>query len=329
MVVDKKPEKQYILIYRSSDKSIDLYREFLEKQGFEVLCSADKKKIIELLRQREAAAVITLYESEHHKVIDFLRYIMRQHPHTQRIYITDFLSKDLIQRVINKAHINYLLIYPFELFELKEVVEKAIKRYWFLTQPSRRLNELADITADLLENVDKYRNEAGTDSLTNLLNRRSFDKILEKALSLFYEKDLAFSMILIDLDNFKNLNDTFGHPAGDEVLRVFGQMLRENMRQEDNAFRYGGEEFAILAGGDISQNIKQFINRIRLQIKNKKIIFENQPLQITFSAGMATMRNSFTKEKLVAAADQALYEAKKTGKDRVVDFDELQTAKQK
>jgi diguanylate cyclase (GGDEF)-like protein len=106
-------------------------------------------------------------------------------------------------------------------------------------------------------------------------------------------------------------------------------MLRENMRQEDNAFRYGGEEFAILAGGDVSKNIKQFINRIRLQIKNKKIIFDNQLLQITFSAGIVTMRHSFTMEKLVAAADQALYVAKKTGKDRVFDFDELQTAKQK
>jgi diguanylate cyclase (GGDEF)-like protein len=323
MAVIIKPDKQYILIYQSVDKSIDHYKDFLEAQGFDVHCSADKKSIIEMLREREAAAVIIFYESEQRPLIDFLRYIMRQHPHIQRIYVTDHLDKDLIQKMINKAHINYLLILPFDMSEIREVVEKAIKRYWFLTQPSRRLNELADITAELLEDVDKYRNEAGTDALTNLLNRRSFDKILEKALSLFYDKNLAFSLILIDLDDFKKLNDTYGHLAGDEVLRIFGQILLKNMRHEDHAFRYGGEEFAILANGDVAQNIKQFVNRIRVEIKNKNIVFEGRIIHTTFSAGLATMQQSFTKEKLIAAADQALYKAKKEGKDCVIDFSEL------
>lgn len=317
------PDKQSVLIYQASTEPLEQYRQYLTSQGFELFISADKKVIMEIMNRQEPAAVITFYQRDQQAAIDFLRYIMRQHPYTQRIFITDHLEKELIQKVINKAHINYLLILPFETMELKETVGKAIKRYWSLTQPYRRFNELADITAELLEDVNNLRNEAGTDALTNLLNRRSFEKILEKALHLFYEKNLAFSMVLIDLDDFKKLNDSYGHPAGDEVLRVFGRILLANMRQEDHAFRYGGEEFAVIANGDISENIKHFINRIRLEVKNRQVSFNNQALKITFSAGLVAMRDTFKKEELIAAADKALYHAKKTGKDQVIDYDEL------
>jgi len=317
------PNKQSVLIYQLSTEPLDRYQQYLTSQGFEIFSSADKKMVMDIMNRQDPAAVITFYQREQQSAIDFLRYIMRQHPYTQRIFITDHLEKELIQKVINKAHINYLLILPFEMKELKETVGKAIKRYWSLTQPYRRFNELADITAELLEDVNNLRNEAGTDVLTNLLNRRSFEKILEKALHLFYEKNLAFSMVLIDLDDFKKLNDTYGHPAGDEVLRIFGRILLANMRQDDHAFRYGGEEFAIIANGDVSENIKHFINRIRLEVKNKQVLFENQPLKVTFSAGLVAMRDTFGKEELITAADKALYQAKKSGKDRVIDYDEL------
>jgi len=315
--------KQSVLIYQLSTEPLDRYQQYLTSQGFEIFSSSDKKMIIEIMNRQDPAAVITFYQREQQAAIDFLRYIMRQHPYTQRIFITDHLEKELIQKVINKAHINYLLFLPFEMKELKETVGKALKRYWSLTQPYRRFNELADITAELLEDVNNLRNEAGTDVLTNLLNRRSFEKILEKALQLFFEKNLAFSMVLIDLDDFKKLNDTYGHPAGDEVLRVFGRVLLANMRQEDHAFRYGGEEFAVIASGDVSENIKHFINRIRLEVKNMQVLFENQPLKVTFSAGLVAMRDTFGKDELITAADKALYQAKKSGKDRVIDYDEL------
>ena len=321
--MSENPDKQLIVIYPAGADPADQYRQYLSGQGFEILASSDKKEIIKVMSRREPAVVITFFQQDQGSTLDFLRYIMRQHPYTQRIFITDHLEKDLIQKVINKAHINYLLILPFRLEELKETAGKAIKRYWSLTQPYRRFNELADITAELLEDVNKLRNEAGTDALTNLLNRRSFEKILEKALLLYYEKNLAFSMVLIDLDDFKKLNDTYGHPAGDEVLRVFGRILLANMRQEDHAFRYGGEEFAVLANGDISENIKHFINRIRLEVKNKQILFEQQPLKITFSAGLVSMRDTFKRDELISAADKALYHAKQGGKDRVVDYDDL------
>jgi diguanylate cyclase (GGDEF)-like protein len=309
---------KYLLIYKTDSNLSAVDFDQLQLREIDIIYATDKKTMIEMMRETEAGAVVAFYESEDKNAIDFLRYIMRQHPHTQRIYLTHELNKGLIENVINKAHVNYFLTLPLELKALETVLVKAFKRYQFLTQPSRRLHDLTGITAQLLENVNKYRDEASTDALTKLFNRRSFDKVLQKAVALFNEKQLPFCLVMIDLDNFKHLNDTYGHSAGDEVLRCFGQILQRTMRQEDFAFRYGGEEFAVIASGDIAQNIKLFVNRIRVELKNTQINFEGQDISVTFSAGIACMNKNFSQNDLIKAADAALYDAKNQGKDRIV-----------
>ena len=196
--------KDYLLIYwpNSNSKKIDFG--YLQQYDVEIKYASDKKNMIDMMHQNEAAAVIAICNSEKNNEIDFLRYIMRQHPHTQRIYLTEFLEKELIESAINKAHVNYLLLLPVEPMQLHEIVKKAFKRYHFLKKPARRLNDLTDITAELLEDINKYRNEAGTDSLTKLFNRRSFDQILDKGITLFSERKLTFTLVILDLDNFKN-----------------------------------------------------------------------------------------------------------------------------
>jgi len=313
----------YILVYKPGKILANI--DFLENENLKVQYASNMKSMSNMMHEKEAAAVIAFYESEEKNSLDFLRYIMRQHPNTQRIYLTTRLEKNLIENAVNKAHINYLLILPPDLNYLKKVIEKAFRRYRYLTRPMKRYDDLAGITADLLEHVDKYKNEASTDSLTRLFNRRSFDKILDKAMALYKESNLHFSVIMMDLDNFKKLNDTYGHQAGDEVLRTFGGILKKNMRQEDSAFRYGGEEFTIIASGDKSENIKLFVNRIRKQVKEKVIVFENTQISFTYSAGVACIQQSFSKEDLINAADQALYYAKEHGKDQVIVYEEIVT----
>jgi diguanylate cyclase (GGDEF)-like protein len=316
-------QSKYLLVYKPEGMKPEVDFNILRDQGIDVDYASNMKSMNDLMRKREAGAVIAFYESEEKNSLDFLRYIMRQHPNTQRMYITNRLEKKLIENAINKAHINYLLILPLDDEDLLDLILKAFRRYRFLTQPMKRYDDLAGITADLLEHVDRYKTEANTDPLTKLFNRRSFDKILDKALDLYKEDNLYFSLILIDLDDFKKLNDTFGHPAGDEVLRVFGNILQNNMRQEDSAFRYGGEEFAIIASGDKAENIRLFIDRIRHQVKNKIINFEHNEISFTFSAGLVCVQKSFSKDDLINAADQALYYAKKHGKDQIVAYHDL------
>ena len=314
----RKNTDHYLLIYKPNHLPVSVNFKLLEKSGIEVVFAVDMKSMIDIMRKNEASAVLAFYESKEKNAIDFLRYIMRQHQHTQRIYIIDQLNKTIMEKAVNKAHINYLLISPFEEETLVELVTKAFKRYQALTQPSRRYHDLAGITADLLINVSKFQREASTDGLTKLYNRRSFDKIINEALMLFREKQLPFSLIMLDLDDFKKLNDTFGHSAGDMVLKEFGRVLNKNMRREDSSFRYGGEEFAIIASGDQSENILCFVNRIRDEIKETTVRYKTHRIQFTFSAGIASMQNTFSREDLINAADQALYQAKKEGKDRII-----------
>jgi diguanylate cyclase (GGDEF)-like protein len=296
--------------------------ERLKKQGIPISFASDKKEMIDMMRTKEAAAVLATYKSKGNNTVDFLRYIMRQHPNTQRIYLTETLEKKFIESAINKAHINYILVSPVDTDYILEIVQKAFKRYVFLAQPSQRYDDLVGMAADLFEIVNKYKKEASTDQLTKLFNRRSFDKILESAIDLYNDKKIAFSLILIDLDNFKILNDKYGHAIGDKVLQKFGQILNNNMRQEDSAFRYGGEEFAIIASGDILQNIKMFVERIRNQVKNNIVRNGKEEIRFTFSAGIASMHGKLSAEHLIEATDAALYFAKKHGKDQIIIFDD-------
>jgi diguanylate cyclase (GGDEF)-like protein len=313
----------YLLVYKSLNFSPQIDFEFIEKNGVEIVYASTLKSMRDMMLEREAAAVIAFYESEEKNSLDLLRYIMRQHPKTQRIYLVEHLEKNLIENAVNKAHINYLIILPPDIDHLSKIVKKAFRRYQFLTRPMKRYDDLAGITAELLEHVDKYKNEASIDSLTKLFNRRSFDEILDKAMALYKKNNLHFSLVILDLDDFKKLNDSYGHQAGDEVLRTFGYILRKNMRQEDSAFRYGGEEFAIIASGDQAKNIKLFIDRIRKQVKETVIDFENRNITFTFSAGIACVHRSLSKKKLIHSADQALYYAKKHGKDQVIVYEDI------
>jgi len=318
-------QNKYLLVYKPEDMDTEINFDILQTQGIDIDYASNMKSMTDLMRAREAGAVIAFYESEEKNSIDFLRYIMRQHPNTQRIYLTNRLEKNLIENAINKAHINYLFLLPVDSDSFPDLIDKAFKRYRFLTQPMKRYDDLAGITAELLEHVNKYKSEANTDPLTKLFNRRSFDHILDKAMSLYKESNLYFSLIIIDLDDFKKLNDTYGHQAGDEVLRVFGSILQDNMRQEDSAFRYGGEEFAIIASGDKSENIKIFIDRIHEQVKNKIISFESKEITFTFSAGLACVQKSFSKSDLIGAADHALYYAKDHGKDQIIVYKDIES----
>ena len=187
-------QNRYLLVYKPEGMKQEIdFNLFLEHE-IDIDYASNMKSMNDLMRKREAGAVIAFYESEQKNSLDFLRYIMRQHPNTQRIYITDRLENKLIENAVNKAHINYLLISPLENEDLLDMINKAFRRYQFLTQPMKRYDDLAGITVDLLEHVNRYKNEANTDPLTKLFNRRSFDNILDKALELYKKDNLYFSL---------------------------------------------------------------------------------------------------------------------------------------
>ena len=128
-------------------------------------------------------------------------------------------------------------------------------------------------------------------------------------------------LVMVDVDHFKNVNDTFGHPAGDAVLRVVGSLLAENVKGRDTPVRYGGEEFAIILPDTNGAGAMSLANKIRRQLERKNLVLKdnNQPMgKITASFGVSQLRNDDNVPGLISRADAMLYEAKRTGRNKVV-----------
>jgi diguanylate cyclase (GGDEF)-like protein len=171
--------------------------------------------------------------------------------------------------------------------------------------------------------LEQSRRAAGSDALTGLANRRKFDETLAREVARAQRSGEALSLILLDVDHFKGINDGYGHQLGDDVLRHIGRTLAQGARLADLPARYGGEEFAVILPGATSQAAEMIAERLRSGISH------GGPVRTTASAGVATAVGAgCDADALIAAADEALYAAKNAGRDRVVvaEPDEIRVA---
>jgi len=168
--------------------------------------------------------------------------------------------------------------------------------------------------------IEQERETAMRDGLTGLYNRRAFDEHLKQAIGREDRRDGGrFALLLIDIDHFKKLNDTFGHLAGDAALRHTAALLKGHLRSGDQDARFGGEEFAVIMAGADEAGALHLAERIRRGIEKGQLIFDGARLSVTVSVGAAVWpRDGASGPELVAAADRALYSAKQGGRNRVV-----------
>jgi len=160
------------------------------------------------------------------------------------------------------------------------------------------------------------------DALTGAYNRRVFDDRLQGELAFSVRHKQPLSLLLLDVDHFKQFNDTHGHQAGDRVLQVVSRRIAETLRTEDVFARYGGEEFGILVRDTTPVGALVVAERLRGLVADTPIVYEGRELSVTVSIGVACNgADSVTAEQLIKEADEALYRAKERGRDRVVVFD--------
>jgi two-component system, cell cycle response regulator len=160
--------------------------------------------------------------------------------------------------------------------------------------------------------------QALIDGLTGLANRRQCEDTLSSELARIERFGGSLAVVVADLDSFKDVNDRYGHPAGDSVLREFALLLQESLRDVDLAARWGGEEFLlVLPGTDLAGGV-QVAERIRLALAGRIVLsVDGTPIPITASFGVSAAPPAATASELFAAADAALYQAKRAGKNRV------------
>ncbi|HWJ95085.1 MAG TPA: GGDEF domain-containing protein, partial [Telluria sp.] len=177
----------------------------------------------------------------------------------------------------------------------------------------------AEARIQALENeLREMSEQVRHDALTGALNRRGLDEVFEREIARAERNGKPLCVALLDVDNFKRLNDTYGHAAGDDALKHLSGVVKDTLRSMDAVARMGGEEFLIVLPETTVESAAQTMTRLQRELTKHFFLHDNEKLLITFSAGVALRRPGDDQATLVRRADQAMYQAKHTGKNRVV-----------
>jgi diguanylate cyclase (GGDEF)-like protein len=206
-------------------------------------------------------------------------------------------------------------------------IEESTKQQKNLHRRATAVAERISLAVANLKLREVLRNQSIRDGLTGLFNRRYLEESLNREIHRAARTHRSVSLVMLDLDHFKQFNDTFGHQAGDLLLREVAAVIKSRVRAADLACRYGGEEFALILSDVDTEGARSCVNNLREAIKQLSLQYRGQSLgSITISAGIAAFpTHSEDSENLIHAADEALYRAKKQGRNRVVVSEEQKT----
>lgn len=181
------------------------------------------------------------------------------------------------------------------------------------------LEQLRERVSQLEDEITTLKELVRTDGLTGLYNHRYFREALHREFERTQRTGIDFCLVLVDLDHFKQVNDTHGHEVGNIALKHTATLIKETIRPMDLPCRYGGEEFAILLPSTSLLTSRQVAERIRLTIESSAINAINPPLTITASFGIASYRKNsmLTEDQLIESADKQLYQAKQAGRNQI------------
>ena len=176
-----------------------------------------------------------------------------------------------------------------------------------------------DVIAEDRQQIREYQFQATIDGLTELFNRYWLDKMLPRAMERCRRSGEPLSLVMLDIDHFKRVNDLFGHPIGDEVIRRVSRNLRANIRALDLPARYGGEEFILICPNTSKGAALNLAERLRAQIAGNPLGIGGLTVEVTISVGVAQMSSEDHVADLLGRSDEALYRAKDRGRNSVSD----------
>ncbi|HEV2493063.1 MAG TPA: diguanylate cyclase [Terriglobia bacterium] len=296
-----------ILIAEDDPVSRRLLEAFLSRWGYDVVSARDGAEAWELL-QRENAPTLA--------ILDWMMPGMdgvqvcrktRERVSQPYVYILMLTAKDRKQDLVQgiEAGADEYMIKPFDAHELKAHL-LAGKR-------------ILDLQEQLIRAREELRVQATHDLLTGLWNHASILDIVQVELERAQRQDTPLGLVMGDLDHFKSVNDTYGHPAGDAVLREVARRMHSSVRPYDSVGRYGGEEFLVVVPGCDPVDARHQAERLRASVRGRPIALSETSLPVTISLGVAatSQPKATDAESLLRAADAALYLAKHNGRDRV------------
>ena len=202
--------------------------------------------------------------------------------------------------------------------DTREVQASAQRSHEDLLNTRKQAHDAEERVRQLEEELEQASEKMHEDQLTGALNRRGMDDAMERELTRADRQHTPVSLALLDIDNFKQLNDTLGHQAGDHALVHLTTVIKESLRPTDQVARYGGEEFIIIMSETSLEEAMATVTRLQRELTKKFFLHNNERKLITFSAGVALRSADESADDLISRADKAMYDAKKAGKNRVV-----------
>ena len=268
--------------------------------------AANMKEALTMLGQGQFDMIFLDHLLNDGTSIDFLREAEKEGIETPVIVISGQGDEMLVSQVIQLGAYEYLPKNRINLESVSRVINNTLER-------ARLRNDVKKAQAKMAE-------MSTVDELTKLHNRRYFIEALEGEFERASRYEIEMALIMMDMDHFKGINDTYGHPAGDMVLSEIGRILKEHVRRNDITCRYGGEEFAVILPNASRDNIYAAYDRFREMVSEHLFEYESNQFHITVSIGIAFSNNAESANDLLSQADQALYQAKDTGRNKTVTY---------
>jgi diguanylate cyclase (GGDEF)-like protein len=276
--------------------------EYIANAGFSTLAASSAEEALELIEKNDFAVVITDIRLPGLGGLELTKVIKQQNG-SDVIVVTGYSDDYSYEEAINIGASDFV-IKPVRLEELLLRLRRVLKERQLSSERTRMMQKLQKL--------------ATTDGLTKLYNSRSFYSQLELEVDRYNRYKHPLSLLLLDIDNFKEFNDNFGHLEGDKVLVRFSQIIKSCLRTNDSAYRYGGEEFTVILPETNGDEAKTVAQRIRSSLETEKFKpIPDKNAKITISIGVTQY---FPKEELSAfirRADKAMYLSKKNGRNRV------------
>jgi len=296
------------LLIADDDKvSCKILERDLSKWGYEVIVTHDGRAAWEAIKKHRIQLAILDWMMPIISGIELCRKIRNEdlNHYTYIILLSAKQSHDDMQHGFSAEIDDYITkpYHPWELNARLATGQRVITMQNELEESRRKLKVLAEI-----------------DGLTGIFNRNAIIGQLKKELYRSQRENNSVGILMLDIDNFKEINDTLGHQAGDTVMREFASRLKSLLRPYDEIGRYGGDEFLIVIPKATSENIGGIAERIRSSVESERIAYKGHNIKVTLSLGCAVsdQRSDLSADDLIAFGDLALYQAKTTGRNRVV-----------
>ncbi|MBO1223394.1 MAG: diguanylate cyclase [Candidatus Scalindua sediminis] len=300
-------QKTRILLVDDSDDAFEIIKETLRDINFTDLSRAvNIKEALAVLKQDKFDLILLDHFLDDGTGFDFLASIAKEGIEIPVVVVTAFGDEMLVSQMIQSGAYDYLPKNKLSTESLSRAINNAIDKARLKAEAKKAQARMAEMST--------------IDELTKLANRRYFMEALEGELERARRYKNEMMLVIMDLDHFKKVNDTYGHLAGDMVLSEIGKELKEHVRYNDLASRYGGEELAVILPNTNQDSACIAYERFRKMVEERLFIHGSSQFNIRVSIGIASSNDSNSLNDLIAHADLALYKAKETGRNKVITY---------